>query len=597
MPSVCKGINSIAPVLPENVCAGICSGHSWILEEANEALAAVLSRSGSRHPASRRWRPCGKSFLRLLSQEGQDAAVDGIRRSEPENTLCVRVYDRDFAFSWTWISPGGQRCAKSAHSDERRFFLLQELSVCLDYREIQAVLDSMYDGIWVIDGNGITRHVNKALKRIAGIEPREMIGNHVAELVRQGRFSSAVTLDALEERKVVTRFDDYPGGVRCLNTSTPIFDEAGKIWRVVACIRDMTELESLQKRLADAERAAYEYKSELASLRQKQNPGFIADSERMLACLRELEKAARTPSGILLLGETGTGKTLASGYIHQKSQRARGPFVSVNCAAISSSLMEAELFGYVKGAFTGASQNGKKGFFELADQGTLLLDEIGELPLTMQAKLLQVLDDHTFYRVGGEKRVKVDVRVIATTNRPLEQMVSAGEFRADLYYRLRVLSVSIPPLREHPSDIPTLAMTFLNDACKRYGTAKTFSPKALECLTLYSWPGNVRELRAAVELLTAMTESNVIRVKDFPPYLLGEKTNFPVLAEDATARTDRGIFGTLREAVESVERSMIRAALSAAGSTYKAAARLGISQSSVVRKARRLGIGILERAK
>ncbi|MDR2055352.1 MAG: sigma 54-interacting transcriptional regulator [Desulfovibrio sp.] len=594
MPGMNKGIHRIAPALPDNVCAGICSGPDWVLEEANEALAAVLARSGDGGLAGRGRQPCGKSFLRLLSPGGQDAAADGIRRSKPENTLCVRAYDRDFAFSWTWISPDGQRRARSARPDDRRFFLLQELSVCLDYREMQAILDSMYDGIWVIDGNGITRHVNRALKRIAGIEPREMIGNHVAELVRQGRFSSAVTLNALQEKKVVTRFDDYPGGVRCLNTSTPIFDEAGKIWRVVACIRDMTELERLQKRLADAERVAHKYKSELVSLRQNQNPGFVAGSEKMLACLRELEKAARAPSGILLLGETGTGKTLASGYIHRKSQRARGPFVSVNCAAISSSLIESELFGYEKGAFTGASQNGKKGFFELADQGTLLLDEIGELPLAMQAKLLQVLDDHSFHRVGGEKRVNVDVRVIAATNRPLEQMVGAGEFRADLYYRLRVLSVSIPPLREHPSDIPALAMTFLNDACQRYGTARAFSPKALECLSLYSWPGNVRELRAAVELLTAMTESNIIRVKDLPSYLLGAKTDVHVFAEDAPARHDADVSGTLREAVASLERSMIRAALSAAGSTYKAAARLGISQSSVVRKARKLGIGVPE---
>ena len=594
MPGARNGILSIAPALPENVCAGICSGPDWILEEANKALAAVLSRSGNGTPAAGERRSGEKSLLRLLSRAGQDAAADGIRLSEPGNTLCIRAYDRDFAFSWTWISPGGQGRAKAAHPDAPRFFLLQELPLCLDYREMQAVLDSMYDGVWVIDGNGITRHVNKALKRIAGIEPREMIGNHVAELVRQGRFSSAVTLDALKERKVVTRFDDYPGGVRCLNTSTPIFDGAGNIWRVVACIRDMTELESLQKRLADAEQAAHKYKSELASLRQNQTPDFIAGSEKMLACLRELEKAARAPSGILLLGETGTGKTLASRRIHQKSQRARGPFVSVNCAAISSSLIESELFGYEKGAFTGASQNGKKGFFELADQGTLLLDEIGELPLAMQAKLLQVLDDQSFHRVGGEKRVKVDVRVIAATNRPLERMVGAGEFRADLYYRLRVLSVSIPPLREHPSDIPALALTFLNDACKRYGTTKTFSPRALESLSLYSWPGNVRELRAAVELLTAMTESNIIRVRDFPPYLLGEQTDMPVSAEDAPAGNDRRISGTLREAVESVERSMIRAALAVAGSTYKAAARLGISQSSVVRKARKLGVGVPE---
>jgi PAS domain S-box-containing protein len=584
MPGPYADIHGIAPFLPKNVCAGICSGPDWILEDANEALLSVLGRPDNRTSRAGAAAGRGKSFLRLLSQGGQDAAADGIRRSEAGNPLCIRAYDGDFAFSWTRLPSDGQDGA-------RRFLLLQELPICLDYREMQAVLDSVYDGIWVIDGKGMTRYVNKALKRIADIEPREMIGNHVAELVRQGRFSSAVTLDALKERKVVTRFDDYPGGVRCLNTSTPIFDETGKIWRVVACIRDMTALESLQKRLADAERAAHKYKSELVSLQQNRNPGFVAGSESMLACLHELEKAAEAPSGILLLGETGTGKTFAASLIHRKSRRAKGPFVSVNCAAISPSLIESELFGYEKGAFTGAGQNGKKGFFELADRGTLLLDEIGDLPPAMQAKLLQVLDDHSFHRVGGEKRIKVDIRIIAATNRPLERMVDNGEFRADLYYRLRILSVTIPPLREHPADVPVLAMTFLDDACKRYGTVKTFSPKALECLSRYSWPGNVRELRAAVEFLAAMTESSLIGVKDLPPYCPGRDSGETApAAPEETDRHEDLPPGNLRDAVAAVERSMIRATLSTSGSTYKAAKILGISQSSVVRKARRLGI-------
>lgn len=457
-------------------------------------------------------------------------------------------------------------------------------------RELQVIIDSMHDGIWVIDDEGKTVHVNKAMKRIADIEPADVIGRHVTAPMNEGKFSSCVTLMALEQKKPVTMFDDYACGTRCLNTSTPIFDQQGGIWRVVASIRDMTELESLQKRLAEAELEAHMYKGELASLQRDATPGLIANSKAMRACLREMEKAAKAPSGILILGETGTGKTLAASIIHQKSPRSQAPFISVNCAAIPPTLIESELFGYEKGAFTGAGFAGKKGFFELADKGTLLLDEIGELPLNMQAKLLHVLDNQTFHKIGSEKAIKVDVRVMAATNRPLDQLVAAGEFRADLFYRLRVLSVQIPPLREHPEDIPELAMSFLEEACKRHGTIKTLSPKVLRCFAAHTWPGNVRELRAAVEFLAAMTEGSIIRLSDLPPYLLADNAEPSAFSAREVEETPQ----KLRPAITALERNMIRNALAQTGSTYKAAKLLGVSQSTVVRKARRLGITVVE---
>ena len=249
------------------------------------------------------------------------------------------------------------------------------------------------------------------------------------------------------------------------------------------------------------------------------------------------------------------------------------------------------MFGYEKGSFTGAGQSGKKGYFELADKGTLLLDEIGELPLNMQAKLLHVLDNQSFHKVGGEKSIKVDTRIIAATNRPLEELVNSGEFRADLYYRLRVLSVTIPPLREHREDIPDLAMAFLDEACKRHGTVKTFSPRVLACFAAHSWPGNVRELRASVEFLAAMTEGSIIRVADLPSYILASSPEIAAeLEQPETEDSPKG----LKQAVHALEYSMIRDALRKSGSTYKAAALLGVSQSTVVRKAQQLGITVVE---
>ena len=267
------------------------------------------------------------------------------------------------------------------------------------------------------------------------------------------------------------------------------------------------------------------------------------------------------------------------------SQRSAEPFIAVNCGAIPMSLMESELFGYEKGAFTGAAKSGKPGMFELAHKGTLLLDEIGELPLPMQAKLLQVLDGHPFHRVGGTKPITVDVRVIAATNKPLADMAASGQFREDLFYRLRVLTVEIPPLRERPDDIPVLAMHFLQEIIKKNGLQKNFDPQVLNCFLTYRWPGNVRELRALVQSLATMSEEETITMQDLPQYMQAQS---PLPQGGVSFRQP------MREAVAELERNMIMAALTETGSTYKAARRLKVSQSTIVRKAQRYKIGLVE---
>ena len=453
--------------------------------------------------------------------------------------------------------------------------------IALLRHELEVILDSIDDGIWMINADGITQYINRSLTRITGIRPEEVIGRHVSALMHEGRFTSCVTLEALKQREPVTMFDDYATGIRCLNTSTPIFDDAGTIWRVVASIRDISELEALQAKLAEAEREADDYKKQLERIEKTSANVFFASSSVMRKCLHDIELTAKAPSGVLILGETGTGKSLAASLIHQKSKRHDKVFISVNCAAIQPNLIEAEFFGYEKGAFTGAANEGKKGMFELADNGTLFLDEVGELPLNMQAKLLHVLDRYPFRRLGGVRNITVDVRVLAASNKPLEQLVASGEFRADLYYRLRVLSVLLPPLREHPEDIRIMAQYFLEETCKRQGNVKFFDPKVLHCFTAYAWPGNVRELRATVEFLAAMTVGKVIKLRDLPEYM-----------QHAAAPDRKLPAKTLRDAVAAMEYSMIKDALTQSGSSYKAAKQLGISQSSVVRKAKKLRIRI-----
>ncbi len=493
----------------------------------------------------------------------------------------AKVHQNDIFLQWTRIlSMQSQKSKKINHVDPELFSLCNT--------ELQAIIDSIHDGIWVIDNNGTTLHVNKAMKRIANIEPREVIGKHVTDPIASGAFASAVTLSALKQKKVVTMFDDYACGTRCLNTSTPIFDEHGEVWRVVASIRDMTELEELQKRLVEAEMEVRSYRGQLRNIVDDTDSDMVANSKVMYQCVHDLKRAAKSPSGVLLFGETGTGKTLAASLIHKQSPRSKFPFITVNCAAIPHTLIESELFGYEKGAFSGANLSGKKGYFELADKGTLLLDEVGELPLNMQAKLLHVLDNQMFHKVGGEKVIKVDVRIIAATNKPLDKLVHTGEFRQDLYYRLNFLNVTIPPLRKHPEDITELAFSFLEKACRKNGQSKTFSPKVLRCFTAHTWPGNIRELKACVEFLAVMAEGNIINVSDLPQHIL----DLPSLKERYQENDDELL--SIKDAVKNVERQMIRQALVQTGSTHKAAKILGISQSSVVRKARQLGITVAE---
>ncbi len=450
----------------------------------------------------------------------------------------------------------------------------------LHEREQAVLLDSIHDGIWVIDAQGITLRINHAMERIAGITSEDVVGKHVSDAMKDLKFTACVTLRALEEKRTVTMFDDYANGRRCLNTSTPIFDEQGHVWRVIASIRDITELESMQSRLSDLERSNKNYKEKLDSL---DNYGIVGISDATATLRQNMLKAAQNDAICLVLGETGTGKSLLAKRIHEMSARRVGPFVALNCGGIPAQLVESELFGYERGAFTGASRDGKKGVFEMAAEGTLFLDEVGELPLSMQATLLHVLDDNTFRRVGGTKSIQSNVRIIAATNKDLSEMVEQGSFRQDLFYRLRVLPIKISSLRERPEDIPELLYHFLQHM-EGKEFKRSFAPSVLSLLTTYSWPGNIRELRALVQYIHSMSEGNIIRKEDLPSYFLAE------LSVNELPTYTQGV--SLKEAVEHLEKNLIGAALRELGSTYKAAKRLKVSQSTVVRKAQRYRIDL-----
>ncbi|MBD5417286.1 MAG: sigma 54-interacting transcriptional regulator [Desulfovibrio sp.] len=593
-------LHAVLDQLPGGVCAP-----GWRLLYANAGLRALLGigakLTGATDAAGS---PPAEALATWLGQgalEGFDGHGDAREDAKQRGRLLFR-HGGGSTYLLHWWEAGAPDEAGSEEGNGEadtgdgsggshaalRCFTVQELppggleqAASHSLRELDNVLESIHDGIWVIDGQGVTRRINRAMERIAGIRACEVVGRHVSEPLREGRFKTCVTLRALETRHTVTLFDDYSNGKRCLNTSTPIFDADGKVWRVIAAIRDITELENLQTKLSNLEVEALAYRLRAQGLEGETASGLLGQSLLVQRVRQDIAKAAQAEAVTLILGETGTGKSLAAKLIHDMSARADKPFVAVNCGAIPPALMESEIFGYEGGAFTGAARGGKRGMLELAQGGTLLLDEIGELSLPMQAKLLHVLDGQPIYRVGGTQPITADARLIAATNKPLDRMVAEGRFREDLFYRLRVLCVEMPPLRERRDDILLLAWHFLRKIGQETGTTKRLDPRTEQIFLAYGWPGNVRELQSVIQSLLTLCERQNILPGDLPSYMREAAEELP---EPAAPRE------SMTSAVERLERDMLSSALAETGSTYKAARRLGISQSSVVRKAKKYGL-------
>ena len=319
---------------------------------------------------------------------------------------------------------------------------------------------------------------------------------------------------------------------------------------------------------------------------------FVFNSKAMKNVLDEILKVSRYDCNVIIFGDTGVGKEKVANLIQKNSDRKMQPFVKINCGAISPSLIESEFFGYEKGAFTGANASGKKGYFELANNGVMFLDEIGELPLDMQAKLLRVIQDGEFYRVGGTTPVKTNVRIISATNRDLEKLVEEGKFRRDLYYRLNVVPIRIPRLGDRPEDIPVLVNHFLGKYGEKFGTSRKISESAMDYLKKLPWPGNIRELENSVQRLIISSKGEDITLMDVMRETHGEIFGGPFMGIDEDEETgqemDREI--DLQTAVDEYEKGLIKHACEKYGSTRKAAKAIGISQTQLVRKKKKYGI-------
>jgi len=451
-------------------------------------------------------------------------------------------------------------------------------------KELEAIFNSSYDEIYVTDGEGYTLRVNKAGERFYGMKAEELVGKHVIKLEELGLFSPSITPQVLKTKKRITLVQTTKKGQKIIVTANPVFDEKGQIIRVVTNSRDITELSNLRQRLEDVEKLMNNYRKEIVKLNKERiiTSEIISKSATMKQLLELAEKVAGVDSTVLIEGESGVGKGVISLNIHQKSKRNKGSFVTINCGAIPENLMESELFGYEGGAFTNAKKEGKKGLFEIANGGTVFLDEIAELPLSLQVKLLHVLQEKRFMRVGGNEYIEGNVRIIAATNRSIPRLIKERKFREDLYYRLNVVPLFIPPLRHRKEDIPALIEHFLDVFLEKFELYKKVAPETLELLLKYNWPGNVRELENLIERLVVTVDSIEILPNNLPDYILHADGN----AEKVVVLD----ICSLKNATEELELQLLNKALSKFHNTYKMAEALEVNQSTIVRKMQKYGI-------
>lgn len=440
--------------------------------------------------------------------------------------------------------------------------------------QLDAIFEASYDYLFVTDAEGRVTKANSAYYRITGIKPEEVIGKTMYELVAQGFYDRSCSVEVIETLRPVTFVQKIKTGRTVLVTGNPVFDDEGRLMSVITNGRDITELNELKKAVEHGQSLSRHYKNELSRIKGLEN--CVVASSVMAELMEKINHLAQFDSAVLITGESGVGKEIIAHQIHLQSSRADKPYIRINCAAIPETLLESELFGYAEGAFTGAKKGGKMGIFELAHGGTLLLDEIGELPQGMQAKLLRVIQENEVSRIGATKTTKIDVRIITSTNRDLNEMVKSNEFRKDLFYRLNVVPVRVPPLRERREEIPALIDHFLDIFNKKYKLEKQIDPRLIDKLITYDWPGNVRELKNMIERAIVTSPERVIRE-------ITLESDYTMQYEDEALKLEAT--DNLRDIVQEIEKYYIKTYFDKYGSTRKAAAALGISQSTLCRKA------------
>ncbi|SDD03027.1 TyrR family helix-turn-helix domain-containing protein [Desulfurella multipotens] len=433
-----------------------------------------------------------------------------------------------------------------------------------DIRELEIIVDALGVGIYLADGKGVTLWVNKVFEDISLIKREEVVGKTLRELVDAKFFSNSATLSVISNKKPTIVSFNTKTGKKLLSQGKPVFDNRGNLKYVVNTIYDISNIfltpeeENINKNLAS-------------------DYNIVAQSEKMLKIVNIAVKASNVDLPVLICGETGVGKELVAKLIHYAGSRKNFPFVAVNCAAIPESLLESELFGYEPGSFTGSNKKGKKGIFEIAHNGTVFLDEIADMPMFSQAKLLRFLEDNQFLKLGSTKPTKVDVRIIAATNVDIKKAIEEGRFRKDLYYRLSTIYINIPPLRERLEDVNILTKFFLNNLNETYKTRKIIMPDVIDAIKTQNLEGNVRELKNIIEKLYFYSKNDTITIQDY------YENNIDKNELNSNKKS-------LKYNLEAYEKSILQEYFELYKSTRKLAKALKISQSSAFKKLKKYGL-------
>lgn len=544
---------------------------------ANEHAQRLLELDADRHDGQRLSEILADSFPEI--RQMLRACLDGVPAASPAT---LNVAGRQLRVSACPVLRDGRIIGAAAT-------LTETVPAQLPAPEIplRAVLDSVSEGIWICDGNGIILDINRESQRLNSVEAAAYIGRSISCIIDEGLVDHSVTLDVLRYKRqssIIQRITKT--GKQLLVTGSPVFDESGGISMVVVNERDVTELNTLREGLQNARKVEEKYRSELAelSMLELRQKDLVADSPAMRHALLALLKLGHAnASRILILGESGTGKGLLAKFVHQNSPRAKKPFIPINCPAVPENLFEAELFGYEKGAFTGALKQGKAGLIELAKGGTLFLDEVGDIPYPVQAKLLKYLDDYELRRLGGAQSQTVECGVVAATNCDLDRLVEQKRFRKDLFYRLNTFIVRIAPLRERREDIFGLAEFYLANFNASHGKSKRLSPRAVRLLESYEYPGNVRELVGIIQKAFVMGEGDDLT--EALEEAMGVSPSSGVFAPVGSPRS-------LTETTDQATLRILRQATARCRTTREMAAYLGVSQSTVVRKLAKYGMAL-----
>ncbi|HEX9016413.1 MAG TPA: sigma 54-interacting transcriptional regulator [Chloroflexota bacterium] len=557
----------------------------WLVSSEGAILVDPERQIVSVNPAAERF--LGEPCRRLKGRDLADCVhpldplvLSALRDPKLPRTGTLQIGQRSYRWRTSPVLTGGDRpSALLVLADVGQIEQVeQELAEAKKLeRTLLTVLDSAYEGIIIVDQDGYITLFNQAYSDFLGLKLEDVIGRRVEEVIENTRMHVVVKTGRAEIRQVQRiKGHDMICDRIPIREGDRIIGAVGKV-----LFRDVSEVDELLVQTRRLQQELEYYKGELRTqLQARYSLENVIGQSQAITDLREMvRRMARSSSTVLLLGESGTGKELIAHAIHNASTRYRGPFVKVNCAAIPEPLLESELFGYEEGAFTGAARGGKIGKFEQADGGTLLLDEIGDMPLSMQVKLLRVLQEREVERIGGSRSIPINVRIVAASNHDLEALVSEGKFRQDLFYRLNVVSMEIPPLRERPEDIPLLIESLLTKLGNALGCGFVrVSDAARELLVQYSWPGNVRELENVLERALNVVDGEEILPRHLPYYMYEDRA--------------RGAATTsLKDAVAKTEREALQQALAAAGGNHVEAARiLALSRSALYEKMARHGI-------